>query len=87
MFRIAQADKPKPIHWTPRKIERLTCILRGETKRFLFRLWVRAQVDERNFDVRRGWMDDLHALAAVPVEGRSPGFMPANNFSKTALQG
>ena len=62
-------------------------IFRRETKRFLFCLRVRAQVVERNFDARWGWMDDLHYLIAVPLERGSPCFMPANDFGKTAFQG
>src|SRR5207248_8195014 len=57
VFCIAQPDEPKSIHWTPREIERLACIVGCEAKRFLFGSRVRAQIDERNFDMLWGWMD------------------------------
>jgi hypothetical protein len=88
VFRISQADKPRPVQWTSREIERLECVFRGQANGLSFpvRLGKRAQVDERNLYARRGRVDDLDDLIAFPTEGGPPSFMAAKDFRKAAFQ-
>jgi hypothetical protein len=61
-------------------------ILRRKTLSFLFRMRMRAQIDERNHYLRGRWMDDLDRLIAVPEKSGAPGLMPADDFRETAFQ-